>query len=164
MAIQDDLEKLATGTRVVRSSFLTLGIMIILLSLSTIFWDEGVGYISESSIHYHLNGNNKYPPNGYYGRFGGTFSWVSAKYTYKVGETRYQSRLLCVCLPVGLNVKSKGQEVTVYYLPFYPAISVLFRGPHLFLGVSLLFFSLGFGALERKIRKFRRKAGDSSLN
>lgn len=121
------------------------------VSASTIFWasTNGQMVLAERERHESDGGT---VADGMFGRYGGTFHWIKAKYFYTVDGENYSSRFVCICLPIGFNLPDAGEEVRVYYVPVLPALSVLFRGPDVLLIGLLLIFGAGAGVAARRLR------------
>ncbi len=130
--------------------FFGFSIAIFLLSFSTVFWPEVEGQIVEVNTKRISKGSST---NGRYGGgFRGSFTWVSATYDFEVNNKYYTSSIICLCVPIGLQIGSHNDKVEVYYLPLFPKISVIILGPNLFFPIFLAFLGLAMRAFQGAIK------------
>lgn len=93
--------------------------------------------------------------HGYHGRYGGSFYVGVAKYSYSVEGNDYTSGLVCICLPIGLQLPEAGAKVAVYYVPLLPSISVLRRAPDFWLIGLFLFLSMGAHVAAQRLSSLK---------
>lgn len=90
-------------------------------------------------------------PEGRLGQFGGSFDIGLAKYIYSVKGGSYESSLVCICIPIGIDIPAAGKRVKIYHVPFWPQVSVMKRGPHFILVSILLLFGAFLWVIKRKL-------------
>lgn len=131
---------------------LTCGV-ILLLSFSTIFWNEASSTRINSS-HNNFSSQSHSPDQKPFLNSSGEFSVTTVKYSYSAKGNFYKSKLLCICLPIGIK-PSKNQHAR--YLPFASNISVLLTGPHLLLPLILFILGYGIKTMNEKLIAFTEK-------
>lgn len=146
-----ELQRLHRFLVIIRSFCVWPAAILAVVSASTIFWASvnGQMVLAERELQKSEGGS---VADGMFGRYGGTFHWVKAIYSYTVDGENYNSRFVCICLPIGFNLPDAGEEVRVYYVPALPALSVLFRGPDVLLIGLLLIFGAGAGVAASRLR------------
>ncbi len=152
----DDLVKLEKRFKAAKLILYWLAGIVLTTSLSTIFWPTTKGQLIYSTPVYHSNGTMHSPPDGKYGRYQGSFTIQFAKYTYDIDQKTYRSSLLCLCIPIGLQLDEHASSLNVYYLPFLESVSVVVPGPHFLLSGILVLFGGLFQILQRVVHTYYR--------
>ncbi len=135
--------------------FFGLSIAILVASFSTVFWPKVEGQMVEVGKKRISRGSGAVATR-YGGGFRGSFTWVSATYEFEVNNKGYTNSIICLCIPIGLQVGSHKDKVEVYYFPLLPKISVIIVGPSIFSSIFLAFFGFALGAFQGAIRNITK--------
>ena len=121
-----------------------------ILSFSTLFWSYTTGTVFQANQLGVNGGRLNLAPQGKYGRFSGSFNWHTAQYDYEVDGKIYTNSLICICLPIGIEVEARKKS-RVFYLSFLPSVSVLVRGPHFFLASIIALLGTGLFVMGKRV-------------
>ena len=140
------------GFRLLKRICACLAVVLLILSVSTVFWSRTEGDIVSISRHlnyYSGSGGRMAVPS-----YGGHLKWVEARYSYAVDGNNHQGSLLCICIPYELELPNAGARVSVYYVPFLPEIAIVNRDMPWLALLVLAFLGAGFMALESWVKGF----------
>lgn len=149
-----DLKQLHRILTIARNTLILPAIILATLSLSTLFWSKTTGTM-HSSMSARVTTAGDAVAHGYHGRYGGSFHLDVAKYSYTVEDNNYSSGLVCICLPIGLQLPEAGAKVAVYYVPMLPSVSVLRRTPDFWLIGLLLFLGVGANVAAQRLSSLK---------
>ncbi len=132
--------------------FIISAVLIILLGLSTYLWkpiDAQVSYYSKNNICIGGYSNVSHPRVQQIKS--GICNYISIDYHYTLHQKLYSKKFIGFYLPINvyLELVEPYKKITVYYLPFFPDVSVIKRGVGFGL-TSILFFIGYFCLLVRK--------------
>jgi len=101
-------------------SICLLALVILILSFSTIYWNETQGTIQ--SFHERLVKHKGGYPGIPYSQdaISGEFTFRSIEYQYEVDDKNYNNTNFCICLPIGIKHKTNYDgTIKVYYWKRY---------------------------------------------
>jgi hypothetical protein len=155
MKLKNEIPPLIKKIEITRNIFFSLAFITLVLSITTVFWTITEARINIEYKNTYYSDKNTVA-NGNLGRYGGTFSWPSIEYEFDVAGEIYTNSIVCLCIPIGLNIDSSNQHVNIHYLAFAPDISIIKTGPHFLLTITLIFLGLFFNALSYKLKKINK--------
>ncbi|WP_179397211.1 DUF3592 domain-containing protein [Marinobacter sp. ANT_B65] len=135
----DEIKKLRSKLHKIGVLFVIIGLAYLIFSISTKSWQPTEATLISSSNNTYVQSDGGPSFRSRIGS-GGSFSWPSVKYEYHFQDHKFQSSIMCVCVPIGLEAPLQ-KTVTAYVSPYYPALAVLVQGPHFLF--SLLSFFIG---------------------
>lgn len=153
------MEKLHRFLIIARNTFIFPAIILAILSFSTLFWSKTTGTILAAERE-RVTFDGKPVANGYHGRYGGSFHWVKARYSYTVDGNDYRGWLICICLPIGFQLPEADTVFHVYYAPLLPSLSVLHRMPDFFLIGLLLILGAGANVAAQRLKSLNPEPQD----
>ncbi len=132
--------------------FVLFGFLLLVLGISTLYWPEVSGRLSEATLRQMESGTQWSISPGSSGENAANSSlrWLDAHYSYRVDSEYYEGTLVCVCLAFALPIDELSQfetsrNVSIRYFPVWKSFSVLVAGPDLKL--VFLLFALGGGLI-----------------
>jgi hypothetical protein len=136
-------------TKIKRISYALFSVSIIYIAIGvyTAFWPTTDAEVLLSVKHAGVPARNH--PKG--ARTNAVFvSLNEVRYQYSVNGNIYQNKLLCICLPVGIDINN---QMKASYFPSNPAFSVLVPGAYFDLPFVFIVIGSGLVAFAKFINK-----------